>query len=336
MADLFSSHYTLLMDLSTQLYELILKSQRGIKMTTTGDERADQERLGAEITSACSSLTAAISQSESTSRVGNHEEESSEDPGIQISRSEQSNAAGLCLYAQGLVLYSQKGSAARKESRAKLSESVKKAPSHLPAWLLLSHLHWERGDVSGAIRTINTGLAFSMEDDHAEEEGEGEGEGEAPPSAPFDFAHRVALQQLSMLVRQKGGSPGRGSPKLLQLSLDLASAAVQGDVSDGYSWYCLALAQLSSHLQLYTPLQISDHETFGTAGRRAKLLKQTLASFSHAEGNGMHSLADLYFNRAIIETYSQEFQLALNDYERAAALDKTLPTGAQVKPKLQK
>lgn len=340
--DIISSGHAHLLELSNQLYLIILRSQRGMAITK-GEERAKKDALIVELASSTKQLMAALSTSDSPSRVEDEKEVSPpEDPATRIARQEMlSDAHGLCLYAQGLLLYSAEGQGHQMQraqsSEGKLRESVKKAPGHLPAWLLLSHLLWERGDVSGAIRTINAGLSFCEE-----QESEGDEEESEPcgSSSTLAFAHRVALQQLSMLVRQAGGSGrSQGSSSaachLLQLGLDLASAAVRRDVSDGYSWYCLALAQLSSYLQLHTPVQVGEgeNEKFGTVGRRAKLLKQVLASFSQAEGNGCAELGDLYFNRAIIHTYSQEFQLALQDFERAASLDRTLipHSGAQVR-----
>ena len=299
------------------------------------EDSAKKESLIVEIQSSCNDLILALSAT-SSSGYAMDEEESREDREQRLEM--LSNASGVCSYAQGLIIYCSEGGgpaavhSQRTQSKAKLKQAVKKAPHLLLSWLLLSHLRWERGDISGAIRSITNGLSFAN-DQGAElvEENlcEGQEDEDRASPIPMDFPRRVALQQLSMLVRQlKSKDPS--SPASLQLSLDLASSAVRGDVADGYSWYCLALAQLSSYLHLHTPLQM-DGEGFGTAGRRARLLKQTLASFSQAEGNGCAGLADLFFNRAQILTYRQDFQLAILDYERAASLDKTLPTGSQVR-----
>lgn len=325
-----------LLDLTAQLYHVVLRRQRGLTDALEEREgfRMRREDLIARIQRLCKELTSQVAAASSS-----HEEESG---GEQLRRLDIiSNVAGLCLYAHGLLLYSNSSDGSslaavaqsqRDQARTKLNESVKKNPGQLESWLLLSHILWERGDISGAIRTIITGLSFTSGQgvNKVEERKDKEaGSYENGPSPPLDLAHRVALQQLSMLVRQRR----EASPELLQLSLDLASRAVRGDVTDGHSWYCLGLAQLSSYLHLHTPLSLQGgegSERFGTASRRARLLKNTLASFSQAEGNGLSGLADLYFNRAQIRTYQQEFQLAILDYERAAVRDRALPTSAQI------
>ena len=86
----------------------------------------------------------------------------------------------------------------------------------------------------------------------------------------------------------------------------------------------LALAELSAYLQ--APLLRP-----GTASSRPRQLQRLLASFSQAERHGLSDLADLYFNRATLHTFCQRFPEALADYERAQALDPTLPVARQVR-----
>lgn len=49
-----------------------------------------------------------------------------------------------------------------------------------------------------------------------------------------------------------------------------------------------------------------------------------------AEKHGCHDLADLFWNRAALHTYLQQFEEALNDFAQAGKLDPTLPVGIQV------
>lgn len=65
-------------------------------------------------------------------------------------------------------------------------------------------------------------------------------------------------------------------------------------------------------------------------GERTTAHQQALDAFEQAQHSGCADLADLYYNRAALHTFTQEFQAALDDYAHAQELDPTLPCDLQV------
>jgi len=218
----------------------------------------------------------------------------------------------LVKYAQGLCTCLQAPGIPR-QAIPDLQAAVKLQPSLTDAWSTLAHCYWECGELGMARNCLMTGLRLSLEPSA----------GSAASAAP----RRNALLQLSMLVRQQQAADASALPAVrgeaLALSRDLARAAVELDVTDGYSWYVLALAQLGLYLQ--APLQLP-----GSSSSRPRELQHLLGSFQQAERCGLSDLGDLYFNRAALHTYNQDFPEALKDYRCAQELDPSLPTQAEV------
>ncbi|MEW5297516.1 MAG: hypothetical protein WDW36_000721 [Sanguina aurantia] len=202
----------------------------------------------------------------------------------------------LLLHLRGLAGYLQHGSTAAV--RTQLEGAVKLAPASVDAWNCLAHCHWEEEELLLARCCLLSSLKAC--------------------------SNKEAMQMMSMLIRQQvAGSSGPERSEALALSLQSAKAAIEIDVHDGFSWYVLALAQLSQYL--------GGTETFvpRSNAERPRQLQRCLASFSQAERCGITALADLHYNRAALHTYCQSFGEALRDYAAAAMLDPGLPCQAQ-------
>ncbi|CAM9146813.1 unnamed protein product, partial [Laminaria digitata] len=118
-----------------------------------------------------------------------------------------------------------------------------------------------------------------------------------------------SLRQLSMLLRQLPGTAEEASDHL-QESLRLAKEAVALDVASGTSWYVLGNAYVAS---------------FFRNSRGVKDLDRALQAYKKAESNGGGGNPDLFFNRAHVFHYREDYTEAVRDYRLARDLDPSLP-----------
>ncbi|EFJ42531.1 hypothetical protein VOLCADRAFT_97417 [Volvox carteri f. nagariensis] len=155
----------------------------------------------------------------------------------------------------------------------------------------------------------------------------------------------------------------------LTASLAHARRALELDLENGYSWYVLAMAQMADYFRgdhrlpvvvvpaggggggaataaaaaggvLLGPVSSAAPPggTGGTGGGSSSLrargsrgdLPRVLAAFAQAERCGCSDLPDLYYNRAALNAFAQDFGAALMDYSRAASLDPSLPARSQM------
>ncbi|XP_038067973.1 tetratricopeptide repeat protein 5-like [Patiria miniata] len=122
--------------------------------------------------------------------------------------------------------------------------------------------------------------------------------------------NKVSLRNLSMVMRQLGKSQEERS-KFIQDSVDHAKEAVQMDYSDGTSWFIAGNAYLT---------------VFFNGGQKSSILKQCLGAYSQAEKDTIQkSNPDLYFNRATIFKFQEDYQASLDGYRMAQSLDPTWP-----------
>ncbi|GLC57068.1 hypothetical protein PLESTB_001179400 [Pleodorina starrii] len=157
--------------------------------------------------------------------------------------------------------------------------------------------------------------------------------------------------------------PASSVSAALTASLAHARRALELDLENGYSWYVLAMAQMADYFR-------GDHQPPGGGGggagggagggggggspeagpssahggggggdgRGGRVrgrggrgeLHRVLAAFAQAERCGCSDLPDLYYNRAALHAFVQDFGAALQDYSRAALLDPGLPAPAQM------
>ncbi|GIM00083.1 hypothetical protein Vretimale_5012 [Volvox reticuliferus] len=183
------------------------------------------------------------------------------------------------------------------------------------------------------------------------------------PDAPQKPHSRGAGLTATAATTGACGSGGYGVPSgedaslmsaALTASLAHARRALELDLENGYSWYVLAMAQMADYFQgeHHPPgrgggggeggggtgpgMGPSVHISGSGDGCRARGrggrgdLHRVMAAFAQAERCGCSNLPDLYYNRAALHAFVQDFEAALHDYSRAASLDPGLPAPAQM------
>eukprot|EP00873_Tetraselmis_striata_P034077 jgi/Tetstr1/454341/TSEL_004019.t1 len=202
---------------------------------------------------------------------------------------------GRAAYAAGLAaaMLTGFGSAA---ARQQLQRAVKLDPACAGAWNCLGHCLWAGGppEAALALACFERGL-------------------QARPGNKEGLRQRGVLRrQMATAAASEGGEGGDNSAELAA-SIQDAKAAVQQDVSDGYSWYLLGTAHLMA----------------GAGRLDGPAMLQALAAYQQAEKLGI-AIPDLFFNRGILQRHLQRYGPALEDMRRAQALDPELPCAAQI------
>ncbi|EDV26013.1 uncharacterized protein TRIADDRAFT_55686 [Trichoplax adhaerens] len=129
--------------------------------------------------------------------------------------------------------------------------------------------------------------------------------------------NKDSLRRYSMVLRQLGSDTSEKFKNICE-SVDIAKEAVSLDVSDGNSWLVLGNAYLAR---------------FFAGGQSPKILQQSLSSYSQADKDSSTALcSDLHFNRATVYKYQEEYQKAMEGYDRALQLE---PTWTQCKERLE-
>ncbi|XP_031496340.1 uncharacterized protein LOC116261688 [Nymphaea colorata] len=172
----------------------------------------------------------------------------------------------------------------RKEAEDHLSKAVKLNPSLLDAWLCLGNCMWKKGDLSSARNCFSLALQKGPD--------------------------KKILSQLSMLERRLAQG-AENQCEMVDESIRHAKEAVMLDVRDGYSWYILGNAFLTS---------------FFVAGawEQRKLL-QSIKAYQNAEKDEKaNTNPDLYFNCAIANRYLENYERALSGFDAAASKDPSL------------
>ena len=91
--------------------------------------------------------------------------------------------------------------------------------------------------------------------------------------------------------------------------VQLANKAILLDLKDGYSWYVLGNAHLTR---------------FFIGGQDYEELNFALKAYTQAEHHSSYKNPDLYYNRAQIFSYLENYQKAIADFEAAHLIDPEL------------
>lgn len=113
-------------------------------------------------------------------------------------------------------------------------------------------------------------------------------------------ADKEILRNLSMVMRVNSNPDERA--RQVEQSLQLAKQAVELDLDDGYSWYILANAYCSS---------------FFVNRKKIDLLQLSLKAYHFAEKKLSKLNPDLFFNRAQIYSYTEDYSKSLEDLRKA-------------------
>ncbi|XP_016456021.1 uncharacterized protein LOC107780028 [Nicotiana tabacum] len=169
----------------------------------------------------------------------------------------------------------------KKEAEDHLSKAVKLNPSLVDAWLCLGNCIWKKGDLNAAKNCFTFALSKGP--------------------------NKNILCQLSMLER-KLAQDAENPEEVVDESIKHAREAITLDVKDGYSWYNLGNAFLTSF--------------FVTGAWDHNKLLQSLKAYQNAERDEkMKSNPDLYYNCATVNKYLENYERALTGFEAAALMD---------------
>ncbi|KAM4052733.1 tetratricopeptide repeat protein 5 [Anomaloglossus baeobatrachus] len=168
------------------------------------------------------------------------------------------------------------------EAEDVLSKAVKLDPDLVEAWNQLGEVYWKKMDVTAA-KTCFLGAL-----NHCK--------------------NKVSLRNLSMVMRQQRLQDADENSRNIMDSVKQAKRAVQMDTRDGTSWYILGNAYLS---------------LFFCTGQNPKISQQALNAYVQAErvDKTASSNPDLHLNRATLSKYEENYQVALDGFSRAAALE---------------
>ena len=209
----------------------------------------------------------------------------------------------------------------RNEPKPTAEELLKRAakldPSLENAWFALANLLWKKDDLEGARNCLAAPLRANQ--------------------------NPKALRLMSALSRrfaESRSSPGSETQKkYVAESMAYAKAAVKCDVRDGHSWYQVGMAYMTSF--------------FARGATETTLLRNAVKAYDAAEKGGptpvpelggscaspsslpskakrMDEYPDVYFNRAVVLRYLEEYERCLRDFAAAARLDAGLPTRAEI------
>ncbi|KAJ3314304.1 hypothetical protein HDV04_000686 [Boothiomyces sp. JEL0838] len=169
-------------------------------------------------------------------------------------------------------------------AEANLCKSVKLEPKFCEAWIELGECFWKKGDLDGAENCFKWVLDLE-------------------PS-------KKALISMAMIKRrQKSGNQLlTKDDEHLNESIQLCKKALALDIKYSPAWVGIG----ASYMAIYFKLT-----------RNPSDLKKALAAFDQADINSSND-PDLYYSRAIIHQYLEEYEKSIKDYSLAASLDTDL------------
>ncbi|XP_020300277.1 tetratricopeptide repeat protein 5-like [Pseudomyrmex gracilis] len=162
-----------------------------------------------------------------------------------------------------------------------LSKAVKLEPNLIEAWNELGECYWKNNDIKQAKNCFVGALQYDR--------------------------NKVSLRNLSMVLRQEASPSVAQRIKNIQEGMEYAKEAVKLDTSDGASWVILGNSYLAS---------------FFTIAQSPATLRLCMSAYMQAEKDMVaKSFPHLFYNKAIVLKYQEEYDLALQAFERAIALD---------------
>jgi len=169
------------------------------------------------------------------------------------------------------------------EAEQLLSKAVKLEPNLVDAWIELGECYWKRGDVETAKTCFEGALS------HGE--------------------NKVALRNLSIVMRQKASDLPEDRLRNIEAGLTRAREGVQLDTKDGISWSILGNAYLAH---------------FFSVSQNPRTLKQAMSAYRQAEKDMIAlNTPELHHNKGIALKYEEDYVNALNCFKRAQELDPT-------------
>nr|CAH7754099.1 unnamed protein product [Callosobruchus chinensis] len=164
-----------------------------------------------------------------------------------------------------------------------LSKAIKLDPKLVEAWNELGECYWKNDDISKSVNCYERALK--------------------------ERKNKISLRSLSMLARQAKSANAEERVKNIDKGLSYAKEAVQLDPQDGLSWAILGNAHLSSF--------------FGIQ-QNPEILKKCLSAYAQAEKDLIaRTTPDVHYNKGITLKYEEEYELALESFNKASMFDPT-------------
>ena len=192
-----------------------------------------------------------------------------------------------------------------KSSEKFLSKAVKLSPNNVDAWNALANCFWKKGDLQQAVQCFQSALE-QKENPHS-------------------------LRELSMLRRQLGGT---NDEMVVNMSNSLVEAkkAIALDVTDKKSWYVLGNAHLAQFFQMkHDPVDLTKalkayQRALGKGNKKKASEEDDSTTNSDDNINDTMINPDLFFNRATVHKYLENYDQAINDFKTAHLVDPELPS----------
>eukprot|EP00831_Metopus_contortus_P061476 TRINITY_DN53333_c0_g1_i1.p2 TRINITY_DN53333_c0_g1~~TRINITY_DN53333_c0_g1_i1.p2 ORF type:complete len:204 (+),score=49.66 TRINITY_DN53333_c0_g1_i1:15-626(+) len=118
---------------------------------------------------------------------------------------------------------------------------------------------------------------------------------------------KEAYQNLSIVIKKLGDEKEKA--RNVEESIRLAHKAIEIDMEDGYSWFLLGNSYLANFFA-----NMQSHEE----------LDRSLKAYHQSESKQKFKNPDLYFNRAEVHGYLENYKEAVADYLTAHGIDPTL------------
>lgn len=178
-----------------------------------------------------------------------------------------------------------------KDAENALSKAIKLDPNMVEAWNLLGNGYWKTGDLQNAKNCFLAALDQQV--------------------------NSASLRDLSMILRSIHVKDSNERLKLVTESVRRAHEAVKLDMKDSKNWYNLGNAYLTE---------------FFCSGSDHAVLNKTLKAYQMAERFAAESQInpDLYFNRANVRKFQEDYAGAVTDYQKAGELDASLPAAEEI------
>jgi len=126
--------------------------------------------------------------------------------------------------------------------------------------------------------------------------------------------NKISLRDLSMVLRSPLLGEAKDRRDNVNEGAKKAKEALALDMGDGRSWYVLGNAYLTQ---------------FFIIAQDESTLQNALKAYTKAEALG-DTIPDLYYNRANVHRYQEDYAAAVKDYTTATKLDPTLSGGDAV------
>ena len=122
--------------------------------------------------------------------------------------------------------------------------------------------------------------------------------------------NKTALRSLSMIIRNKENQDSQEKLNIAEESIGYAKKAISLDLQDSFSWYIMGNAYF--------------YKAFVDKNQYKDLL-YALNAYNRSEGKiKKYKNPDLFYNRAVVHSYLENYEMAYLDFKEASIIDENL------------